>query len=73
MRAMLGIDGNCGFALLGDNIQEGESEFEEFEGDIRTSDGARNARLAINRAFTRLKARVGQVSYFLDESHPDYA
>ena len=73
MRARLGIDGNCGFALIGNNLQESESEFEEFEGDIKTSDGVRNARLAINRAFTRLKKRVGNISYFLDESHPDYA
>lgn len=28
-RAELGIDGNCGFALLGENIQEGEAEFVE--------------------------------------------
>lgn len=30
-RAELGIDGNCGFALLGENIQEGEAEFCEIE------------------------------------------
>lgn len=30
-RAQLGIDGNCGFALLGENLQEGESEFVEIE------------------------------------------
>lgn len=28
-RAELGIDGNCGFALLGENIQDGEAEFVE--------------------------------------------
>lgn len=28
-RAELGIDGNCGFALLGPNLQEGEAEFVE--------------------------------------------
>lgn len=26
--AELGVDGNCGFALLGENIQVGEAEFE---------------------------------------------
>ncbi len=30
-RAQLGIDGNCGFALLGPDIQEGEAEFVEIE------------------------------------------
>lgn len=30
-RAQLGIDGNCGFALLGENLQEGEAEFVEIE------------------------------------------
>jgi len=28
-RAELGIDGNCGYALIGVNIQEGEAEFVE--------------------------------------------
>ena len=28
-RARLGIDGNCGYALLGENIQTGECEFVE--------------------------------------------
>lgn len=27
-RAVLGIDGNCGFALLGEDLQAGDSEFE---------------------------------------------
>lgn len=30
-RAEFGIDGNCGFALLGENLQEGEAEFVEIE------------------------------------------
>lgn len=72
-RAELGVDGNAGFALLGENIQEGEVEFEEFAGDIRTSEGVRQAKLAINRAFQRLKDRLGRpISYCLGPSHPDY-
>lgn len=72
-RAELGVDGNCGFALLGPNLQEGEAEFEEFSGDVRTSEGARQAKLAINRAFRRLKARIGRpISYYLGASHPDH-
>jgi hypothetical protein len=30
-RAELGIDGNCGFALLGADLQEGEAEFVKIE------------------------------------------
>jgi hypothetical protein len=30
-RAELGIDGNCGFALIGPNLQEGEAEFVEIK------------------------------------------
>lgn len=30
-RAEVGIDGNCGYALLGYNIQEGEVEFIQIE------------------------------------------
>lgn len=72
-RAELGVDGNCGFALVGPNIQEGEAEFEEFAGDVRTSEGARQAKLAINRAYRRLKARLDRsISYYIGESHPDH-
>lgn len=72
-RAELGIDGNCGFALVGRDIQEGEAEFEPFGGDVKTSEGARQAKLAINIAYRRLKARIGRpISYFIGESHPDY-
>jgi hypothetical protein len=72
-RAELGIDGNCGFALIGENLQEGEAEFEEFAGDPKTSEGMRQAKLAINRAYQRLKGRIGRpISYYLGESHPDH-
>ena len=74
-RAVLGIDGNCGFALLGENIQEGESEFEEIVTDEPTwsSGYATVARYAINRAYQRLKTRLGleHLSYVLDSSHPN--
>lgn len=74
-RAELGIDGNCGFALLGPNLQEGEAEFEEIRATELNpdpnSDGAKKQ--AIHRAYTRLKARIGRpISYFIGESHPDY-
>jgi hypothetical protein len=73
-RVELGVDGNAGFVLLGEDIQAGEAEFEPFDGDIRTSDGVRQAKTAINRAYQRLKERLGRddLSYFLGPSHPDY-
>lgn len=72
-RAELGVDGNCGFALIGPDLQVGEAEFEEFAGDMRTSEGARQAKLAINRAYQRLKAKLGRlISYYIGESHPDH-
>ena len=75
-RAELGVDGNCGFALLGENIQEGEVEFEPIEnfGPHWHGEQCRQARLAINRAHRRLKARLPDrvFSYFLGPSHPDF-
>lgn len=74
-RAELGIDGNCGFALLGENLQEGEAEFEEIQGSDPdwSKEGARQAKIAISRAFARLRARIGRpISYYLGPSHPDH-
>lgn len=72
-RAELGIDGNCGFALVGPNIQEGEAEFEEIRATKLNpdpnSDGAKKQ--AIDRAYRRLKGRLDRpISYFLGESYP---
>jgi hypothetical protein len=74
-RAELGIDGNCGFARLGPNLQEGEAEFEEIRATALNpdpaSDGAKKQ--AISRAYERLRSRIGRpISYFLGESHPNY-
>ena len=73
-RAELGVDGNCGFALLGEDIQSGEVEFEEIlTSEPRwTSEWARQARKAINRAHARLKIRLAprQFSYYLGDSYP---
>ena len=74
-RAELGVDGNCGFALLGENLQEGEAEFEEVKPTELNPDpsSAGAKKQAINRAFMRLKARIGRpISYYLGESRPDY-
>lgn len=74
-RARLGIDGNAGFALLGVNLQEGEAEFDTIRAtELHPDPSSEGAKLqAINRAFMRLKLRLGKpLSYFLDESHPRY-
>jgi hypothetical protein len=67
-RAQLGIDGNCGFALLGENLQEGEAEFVEIE-EPRTSD---NERQAAGIAFRKLQVRLNRpdLSYYFGISHP---
>lgn len=76
-RAELGVDGNCGFALLGEDIVVGEAEFEEIklsdDAPIWSAEGRRQTKLAINRAYQRLKARIGRpISYFIGPSHPDF-
>jgi hypothetical protein len=75
-RALLGTDGNCGFALLGSNIQEGEAEFEPIEGYSGgpwNSVTARSAEIAIHRAYKRLQERIDYpISYALHDSHPRY-
>ena len=76
MRAELGIDGNCGFARVGVNLQEGESGFEEIVSSepTWTSGYARAAKIAINKAYQRLKTRLGleHLSYYIGDSHPDH-
>jgi hypothetical protein len=67
-RAQLGIDGNCGFALLGENLQEGESEFIE----IPEPNNYVSELWAAKVAFNKLKARLGdpELSYYFGSSHP---
>lgn len=74
-RARLGIDGNCGFALLGLNLQEGEAEFEVIDTTEPswTSEYTRCANIAITKAYRRLQGRIGRpISYVLDISHPNF-
>ncbi len=69
-RAELGIDGDHAFALLGQNIQDGEAEFVKVEvpGDIASE------RRAATKALNNLRQRLGKpaLSYFLGESHPSF-
>lgn len=74
-RVELGVDGNAGFALLGGDLQMGEAEFETIATTepLWSSEGIRQTKLAINRAFTRLKGRIGKpLSYYIGPSHPDH-
>jgi len=75
-RVELGIDGDCGFALLGENIQEGECEFEKINSTEPTWTLAYQieAKLAINKAFKRLKERLGKdhMPYYISPSHPNH-
>lgn len=64
-RALIGVDGNCGFALLGVDIQSGEAEFveidhEAMEGRNRyyDSDWCAAADRAITQALNQLRKRI---------------
>ena len=61
-RAELGVDGNCGFALLGENTQEGEAEFikidyEAKDGLGRDVMGSQAERIAAQEALEKLQIR----------------
>lgn len=82
-RAELGVDGNYGFALLGPNLQDGESEFVEIDLPIEASKDPNRyhhsewcvaAKMSATKAYRRLKKRLSPrvFSYYLGTSHPDY-
>lgn len=82
-RAIIGVDGNCGFALLGLNIQEGDAEFVEIDLPLEASKDPNRyyksewvdaAMRAATKAYRKLKERLPdrQFSYALDPSHPNY-
>lgn len=74
-RAELGVDGNCGFALLGEDIQNGEAEFVEINcAEPRwTSAWNRAATTAATKAYRNLKTRLAprEFSYYLGKSYPN--
>jgi hypothetical protein len=76
LRAELGVDGNCGFALLGENLQEGEAEFVEIKTDapVGCSEWHHAAVRAATAAYRALQARLPdrKFSYFLGDSHPNH-
>lgn len=64
-RAEIGVDGNCGYALLGENLQEGEAEFEPIV-PFKDETMYNAERRAMAKAFRRLKERIGRpISYFV--------
>ena len=64
-RAEVGIDGNCGYALLGANIQEGECEFVEIRYSSRESPDV-SERRAWGEALSNLRKRLGAfIPYFV--------
>ena len=71
MRAMeLGIDGNCGFALSGEDIQTGEAEFVEIKGKrpYRHQDEMNAMHAAKWLLFQRLK--LPKLTWYHGESSP---
>jgi hypothetical protein len=68
-RARIGIDGNCGFAGVGANLQEGTFEFVEIAGVDRA---AQCAAAAAALELLRAKLAPEVLSYELDESHPNW-
>lgn len=82
-RAELGVDGNAGFALLGDDLQSGEAEFVEIALPVEASKDPNRyhhsewvaaAKVAATAAYRKLKARLAdrEFSYYIGPSHPDH-
>jgi hypothetical protein len=66
----IGIDGNCGYALCGDNLQTGQAEFVEIA-DVKDTESQRAAAIeAFNKLRTRLE-REDQ-TWVEDESLPKH-
>lgn len=73
-RAILSVDGNCGCALLGENLQVGEAEFVEVS--PRNGEPLHEAQTrACWAAFKRLKDRLNmpQLSYAWQTRRPGSA
>src|SRR3990167_6607420 len=66
-RAQLGIDGDCGFALLGEDLQSGEAEFVKV---IDTGDPLSDELRAAKQAFRKLQQRLNRpdLSYWFGRS-----
>lgn len=80
-RATLGVDGNAGFALLGEDLQSGECEFVEIALPLEASrdptryynsEWCAAASRAATIAYRKLQARFPDrpISYYISPSHP---
>lgn len=70
-KIVIGIDGNCGFALLGPDLQEGESEFVEVEPPITPIRQKHAAATAHSMLLVRLELPP-DFPWEYHESHPCY-
>ncbi len=71
-RVLIGVDGNAGFALLGENIQEGECEFVVVE-KRKDEHLADTQKRAATQAYRKLCARLNDglpLPYMLDDYYP---
>jgi hypothetical protein len=68
-RALIGIDGNCGFAGIGHLAESPDWEFVEIVGDPKDPDAQRGAAA---QALQRLREKLApeHITYALDGSHP---
>jgi hypothetical protein len=66
-RIELGIDGRAAYALLGQDIQSGECEFVDIEGE-----GVEAELIAAKRALLKLRDRLGtpDAQFYFGNSHP---
>ena len=72
-RIHLGVDGNAAFALLGPDLQEGESEFVTVNDVPHEKQYVREvvaAKKALLNLYTRLGIGVEDVSFYFGPSHP---
>lgn len=67
-RAQLGVDGNCGFALLGPDLQEGEAEFVEIQPGREPDNALTACKAALGKLRERLK--LPELNYYFGASHP---
>ena len=71
-RAVVGLDGNAGYSLLGDDLQVGESEFVTVNYDKNTAAYICELR-AIRQAHHNLETRLGRrIPFHHGPGHPYY-
>ncbi len=71
-RAELGVDGNCGYALLGEDIQTGECEFVEVKPPTKELTVSMQQSIACKRALLALRERLNDptLSFYFGSTHP---